>query len=389
MRTLQRYIRWCLLSAAAALAGGPAWADQIVGQGMTYRGWIIRAGGDELLILQRDGRAIHIEADAVAASFDFPPEGRLAFLTREGQSGELVRLTGFMNGTLRGHDGQGKPIRIATDGDDDVVIYPVPEHRKVLPLPYVEQKPDYCAEACIEMLTTFLGRPVSQDQANETAHLNGSRGIMAGELEEVVAALGLRTQGLVWRRLAGSEDAALADRIRLIQALARSHPVLIGIWDDPDHKVNVAEWPFDHFVLAVGYDLDRGEMILHDPARRALRRVSFDEFARIRQNQLERAYQLEFRLFRHWQEKGGASYDAELVGWKGGKARLRPEHGSDILVAANNLSPADQAFLRQLGPIVEERPRSEELLPPGAPIPPPPPGAAGAPRLSRPPAERG
>ena len=169
-----------------------------------------------------------------------------------------------------------------------------PQGSKVLVVPFVSQRPDFCGEACVEMAAAFYGHSVSQKEVHSISGLRGPRGVHADELETTLQRMGWRFHRLPKRLLtsSGAADHA-ADRALLLAALDRGHPVLLGLWADPEDKQNVATWDFDHFVLLTGYDRATQQFFLHDPLEQAYRPVSWKEFTRLRDNPRGGFYSLE------------------------------------------------------------------------------------------------
>lgn len=185
-----------------------------------------------------------------------------------------------------GGDGVGGVVPVDLSG------VPAGNRRKVLEVPYVAQKPDFCGEACIEMATAYRGGRIPQDAVNDAAKLRGKRGVHSDELERVLKKLGLPTAGQFLVKSKNS-DAFAADIARLVGAIDRGNPVILGVWSDPNDKQNPEEWAFDHFVLLVGYDLEKRQMILHDPVGEKSWKVSFAEFVKLRSNRFHSFYSIE------------------------------------------------------------------------------------------------
>lgn len=158
---------------------------------------------------------------------------------------------------------EGRPVAFGLDEIREVIVYPVSRPRHVLDIPYVGQKPDLCGEACVEMVTTFLGRLISQDKVNEAGGLDGKRGCHA---EELITAL---------RKL----------DVKIVSE--KSWP---GVTDDD----SLAE---------------RGRLIacLHDPGRWPQWELSIPAFVHHRKNASGRLCQVEFALFRTWKTAAGAA----------------------------------------------------------------------------------
>ena len=64
----------------------------------------------------------------------------------------------------------------------------------MLDIAYVSQKPDFCGEAVVQMVTTYFGRPVSQTKVHEAAGLKKvKRGAYGSDMFLAIRNLGLKT----------------------------------------------------------------------------------------------------------------------------------------------------------------------------------------------------
>lgn len=166
-------------------------------------------------------------------------------------------------------------------------------NRKILKVPFVRQLPDFCGEACIEMAMTHFGAPISQREVHRASGLTGLRGVHADELEETLTFLRIpHEKSYVRRKTGGNLQDHAADRDFLISSINAGHPVLLGVWADPQDKQNAATWDFDHFVLLVGYDKQSRIFYVHDPLAENPRVFSWEEFSAVRQNRRGAFYSL-------------------------------------------------------------------------------------------------
>jgi hypothetical protein len=211
------------------------------------------------------------------------------------------------------------------------------------------------------MATTFLGKRVSQDRVNEVAGLDGSRGVYFGELEKALADLKVRTLTPTTHAYRTPDDFD-ADLVRLIRLVDEGRPVLIGIWSDPDAKHNADRWMCDHFVLLIGYDLERSILFVRDPNMERVREIGFEQFQNHRENKFGQVLDVPFRLCRSWRLANGTIVDGECVGVQDGHVRLRRETGNEKVVEMSALVPEDRQFLTSLTPLNAER-RSSHRLP--------------------------
>ena len=130
-------------------------------------------------------------------------------------------------------------------------------------VPHVEQRPDFCGEACAAMYLAKLGHPVTQDQVfglSGTDPLLG-RGAWAVELKRALGRLGFDV-GPVWYRVERKDAArALDERFGELHAdLVAGVPSIVCMHFDeaPDTT--------EHFRLIRGYDPRADEVIYHEPA---------------------------------------------------------------------------------------------------------------------------
>jgi hypothetical protein len=130
-------------------------------------------------------------------------------------------------------------------------------------VPHVEQKPDFCGEACAAMaLSHFLGRPVSQDRVFDAAGLDPAegRGLHTPELVRALQKLGFET-GTVWHTVRPGRPADLQRLFRAMHADLRAGiPSIICTRYDARPKTT------EHFRLVLGYDARDDSVIYHEPA---------------------------------------------------------------------------------------------------------------------------
>jgi len=170
------------------------------------------------------------------------------------------------------------------------------EDRVILQVPFFAMaRPDYCGEACLQMIAGYYGKPVSQEYVHDVmAGLAGrDRGIYWTEdLEKTMKKMQILFRG-GYRKV--SDTADYTDDIQwLVQSVGKGEPVLIGIISLPgvSNKVDVNSEIFNHFVLFVGYDLRKKVIYLHDPGSIPLQEMSFIEFCAHRKNSSNEVYSL-------------------------------------------------------------------------------------------------
>jgi len=160
----------------------------------------------------------------------------------------------------------------AARGEQDV-----PAYQSVLieGIPHVRQKPDFCGEACAEMVLAKLGQPMDQDFVFDQSGLDPAqgRGCYTRELARALRRIGFRT-GAVWYRAppAGAERQLQAQFRALHADLVAGVPSIACMHYDQTPGAT------EHFRLIVGYDAKTDEVIYHEPAvdRGAYRRMTRD-----------------------------------------------------------------------------------------------------------------
>ena len=347
-------------------AASRACADDVfLSTGPARSGTILQLTTNSILLLQPDGKPGSIARSEVTNfTLDVPAGGRCARLTSRGGTNSLLVLSSFDCGRFSGTNLAGVPAALPLADIREAVFYPVAKPRHILDLPYVRQKPDYCGEACIEMLSTFLDRPVSQDQVNELAGLGGKRGCMGEELAAVIVKLGLKiASSESWP---GRTDVDfLVERMRLLACLQQNHPVLLGLWGR--YQAKQTGMTFDHIVMLIGYDLQTERFIIHDPGRQPNWAVSFSDFIKHRQNSSGQLSQIEFALFRDWKTLDGKVLSAELLKLNARTIQLKPAESGSITLDIDKLDPSGKAFVEKVKTGQTSPPREALSLPPNHP----------------------
>lgn len=130
-------------------------------------------------------------------------------------------------------------------------------------VPHVRQKPDFCGEACAEMLLRKLGKPLDQDAVFARSGLDPAegRGCYTADLGRALTSIGFRI-GPVWQRV------PVADADRQIEAnFSALHADLRqGIASIICTRFDERPDTTEHFRLVLGYDATTDEVIYHDPA---------------------------------------------------------------------------------------------------------------------------
>ncbi|MCE9554092.1 MAG: C39 family peptidase [Planctomycetes bacterium] len=130
-------------------------------------------------------------------------------------------------------------------------------------VPHVEQKPDFCGEACAAMYLAKLGHRYDQDAVFDASGLDPllARGCYTKELNTALIKIGFRT-GNVW------QNVAAADSARQLEAQWKTlHADLVaGIPSIVCMHYDEREGSSEHFRLILGYDAARDEVIFQEPA---------------------------------------------------------------------------------------------------------------------------
>ncbi|MBT3217986.1 MAG: DUF1570 domain-containing protein [Proteobacteria bacterium] len=137
-----------------------------------------------------------------------------------------------------------------------------PESANVLieGMPYVQQKPDFCGEACAEMVLQKLKIGIDQDEVFARTGVDPAlgRGAWTKELKVALEDIGFDI-GQVWYT-AANEKEVMVQWSSLYSDLQQGIPSIICTHFD--EQPNTTE----HFRLIVGYDAGKDDVIYHDPA---------------------------------------------------------------------------------------------------------------------------
>jgi hypothetical protein len=157
-----------------------------------------------------------------------------------------------------------------TQGADQSVL--IPE------VPHVVQKPDFCGEACAEMYLRKLGvENIDQDRVFDRAGVDPSlgRGAWTDELKRALEGLGFDV-GRVWTSIDAAHGKQGVEREwqRLLADLHRGTPSIVCMHFDDQPNTT------EHFRLVLGFDVDKDEVIFHEPAEKngAYRRMKKPAF---------------------------------------------------------------------------------------------------------------
>jgi len=136
----------------------------------------------------------------------------------------------------------------------------LPPEARVSGVPFYPQEAHYCGPASLAMVLSWAGEKVSQDQVAPQVFTPGEAGSFRADL--LAAA---RRRGSLAVPVQGMED--------LLAELAGGHPVLVL------QNLGLSWLPRWHFAVALGYDLQQADIVLHTGTRRA-RQVALTTFER-------------------------------------------------------------------------------------------------------------
>ncbi len=140
-------------------------------------------------------------------------------------------------------------------------------------IPHVEQKPDFCGEACAEMYLRKLGKAIDQNAVFNASGLDPllGRGCYTRDLAKALRQLGFDT-GPVWNAV--KPDRSEQDLEALFSELHRD--LLRGVPSIVCTRYDERPRTTEHFRLIVGYDSETDEILYHEPAEKegAYRRMS-------------------------------------------------------------------------------------------------------------------
>lgn len=141
---------------------------------------------------------------------------------------------------------------------------------------HVQQKSDFCGEACAEMFLKKLGYAISQDEIYNLSGLNPilGRGCYTAELNRALLAVGFETGVVCVNVSADSASAMRTEWAKLHAALLKGVPSIICMRTGTTTKAT------EHFRLILGYDATKDEIIYHEPAEAngAYHRMKLDVF---------------------------------------------------------------------------------------------------------------
>ena len=139
----------------------------------------------------------------------------------------------------------------------------VAEPFRIQDVPHIEQKPDFCGEACVAMALQGLGVQVDQDAVFDHSGLDPveGRGCYTRELVRAVKSLGF-DPGPVWYAVDPKQaDADLERAVNwLVGSLSHGQMSIVCMHYDGEPKSP------EHFRLLLAYDAGTDEFLYHEPA---------------------------------------------------------------------------------------------------------------------------
>ncbi len=130
-------------------------------------------------------------------------------------------------------------------------------------VPHVQQRPDFCGEACAEMWMRKLGLPLDQNFVFDRSGLDPlqGRGCYTADLARALKNTGLNA-GNVWQQIPVQQAGAhLEKQFAALHADLRRGAASIVCMHYHDHPQTT-----EHFRLITGYDAATDEVIYHEPA---------------------------------------------------------------------------------------------------------------------------
>ena len=123
-------------------------------------------------------------------------------------------------------------------------------------IPYIRKKPDFGGEACLAMVLQNKGLPVDQDWVFDHSDVDPiqGRGCVTPELTKVAQAAGLEI-GQVWYDV-NTEATLNQCWSNLLRDIVNKDPVIVVTHDSQN---------IERFVLVLGYDAPKDQLIFHNP----------------------------------------------------------------------------------------------------------------------------
>src|SRR4051812_7440351 len=144
-------------------------------------------------------------------------------------------------------------------------------------VPHVKQRPDFCGEACVEMVLRKLGKKGDQNYVFKMSGLDPAegRGCYSADLLRALKRIGFKPGEVFFSIDAAHADDQIEAQWKLLHAdLVRGIPSIVCMHYDSSPKTT------EHMRLVVGYQAAADEVIYLDPAEsgtayRQMKRAAF------------------------------------------------------------------------------------------------------------------
>lgn len=120
-------------------------------------------------------------------------------------------------------------------------------------VPFYPQEAHYCGPAALASVLTYHGIPTDQSELAQALYTPGLKGSLQVEMASAT-----RSHGLLAYRLPPDLEV-------LLNEIAAGHPVVVL------QNLGLTWYPAWHYAVALGYDLDAGDIVLHSGTHRAHR----------------------------------------------------------------------------------------------------------------------
>lgn len=120
----------------------------------------------------------------------------------------------------------------------------LPASAELASVPFIPQERYYCGPAALAMVLSWSGLEVTQQEIAEEVYTPGRQGT-------------LRADVLAAARRHGRLAVPVQDVRSVLREIAAGHPVIVF------QNLALGWFPQWHFAVAIGYDLEAGEIILH------------------------------------------------------------------------------------------------------------------------------
>jgi len=131
-------------------------------------------------------------------------------------------------------------------------------------VPHVRQKPDFCGEACAEMVLRKLGKKITQDQVFNAAGVDPmlGRGCYSRDLQTALRKIGFSAGDVFYHVRVTRAAAEMTQQFDAMVADLKS-----GVTSIVCMRYNSDPVTTEHMRLVVGYDGPKDQVIYHEPAQ--------------------------------------------------------------------------------------------------------------------------